>query len=304
MTQGAFPGDLSRRRIRWWILLFAIPIVAIATWNAYSVLRAFIHLAVVWDGSAIDWHHLRDASRLANPFEQDEFRWSPVAAWLLKPITALGLTGWRAAQVAAVLTIRDWRVVAVILISAPFWVDVMNGDGITFVMVAAWHALAGSRAATLSYLALSMLMPRPLMLPVLAWLLWKRPETRVWFVAIAGAHAALVLASGLALHWGARLLATGAELNHINNIAPSHWIGWAWVPIGLGLAVWLTWRGRLGLASIAASPYVFPYYLLMLVLELRPRNMPTEAVPAAPRRRPFPAGPGRIRPPAPPLSGQ
>ena len=38
--------------------------------------------------------------------------------------------------------------------------------------------------------------------------------------------------------------------------------------IGLPLAAWLTWKGRLGLASLAASPYWLPYYLLMLLLEL------------------------------------
>jgi hypothetical protein len=53
------------------------------------------------------------------------------------------------------------------------------------------------------------------------------------------------------------------------NLAPSHWIGVAWVPIGIALAAFFTWKGRLGLACLAASPYVLPYYLLMGFLELR-----------------------------------
>jgi hypothetical protein len=56
----------------------------------------------------------------------------------------------------------------------------------------------------------------------------------------------------------------------IDNLGPSALIGWAWVPIGLALGAWLTWKGRLGLASLAVSPYVLPYYLVMILLELSP----------------------------------
>lgn len=45
-----------------------------------------------------------------------------------------------------------------------------------------------------------------------------------------------------------------------------------WVPIGLALAAWLTWKGRLGYASLAASPYWLPYYLLFALLELVRRD--------------------------------
>ena len=262
----------SVNRLRWWIPLLALPAVVILTWNTYWIVRQFIHLAVVWDGSAIDWLHLAAASRQSNPYDEPTFRWSPVAALLLQPIVALGITAWRAAQVAAVLTIRDWRVILVILLSAPFWMDVVSGQAITFVMVAAWHALNGSRVGTWVFLTLAMLMPRPLMLPVLAWLLWKRPETRPWLIVLFVGHLALVVATGLLGPWLVRLLASAREVSHINNMAPSQWIGWAWVPIGLLLAAWLTLRGRLGLASVAVSPYVFPYYLLMLALELVPRD--------------------------------
>jgi hypothetical protein len=261
-----------RRSIRWWLPLLAFPAVALLTWNAYWVIRQFIHLAVVWDGSAIDWLHLQDASRAANPYDQEWFRWSPVAAWLLKPVTALGITGWRALQLASVLTLRDRRAIALVLISAPFWMDVVSGQAITFVAVAAWHAVRGSRIGMVLFIAFALLAPRPLLLPVLVWLLWKRPEARVWFGALLVIHTVLVLASGLTGDWIARLLATSSEVTHVNNMAPSQWIGWVWAPIGLAIAAWFTWRGRLGIASIAASPYVFPYYLLMLILELRPRD--------------------------------
>jgi hypothetical protein len=45
-------------------------------------------------------------------------------------------------------------------------------------------------------------------------------------------------------------------------------LGAAWVPIGLALAAYLTIRGRLGLASLAAAPYWFGYYLVFVLLEM------------------------------------
>jgi hypothetical protein len=261
------------RVVRWWFPLLAIPLVAIIAIDAYLVARHVAHLVLAWYGAAFDWRNLAEAASLPNPYEQEWYRWSPVAAWLLQPATAAGLFVWRLAHVAAVLTLRDWRAIALVLLSAPFWSDMQGGNALIFVAVAAWHAVGGSRIGMVLFLALTMLMPRPLMLPVLAWLLWHRPESRPWFVVIVATHAVAVLGSGLAGEWTARLLASSAdEFDHVTNIAPSQWIGWAWVPIGLALSTWLTLRGNLGLASIAISPYFFQAYLLMLVLELRPRR--------------------------------
>jgi hypothetical protein len=53
-------------------------------------------------------------------------------------------------------------------------------------------------------------------------------------------------------------------------IGPAKLIGVLWVAIGIPLAVVLTRFRRLGLAGLAASPYWLPYYLLFLLLELRP----------------------------------
>lgn len=58
---------------------------------------------------------------------------------------------------------------------------------------------------------------------------------------------------------------------HPPSTAPS-FLAVAWVPIGLALGAWLTWKGRLGLASLAVSPYVLPYYLVMALLELVPQD--------------------------------
>jgi hypothetical protein len=138
-----------------------------------------------------------------------------------------------------------------------------------FVAVTAVWAVRGNGPATALFLALSVLVPRPLMLPLAAWLLWNRPAWRVPFVAFFLVHAAAVVAVGYATDWLMALTTVEAELTSDFNFGPSTIIGAFWIPIGAALAIWLTWRGRLGLASLAASPYWLPYYFLMLLLEFR-----------------------------------
>lgn len=230
---------------------------------------------------ATDWRNLALAGQLAGTPELYEtlivgpFRWSPIAAWLLVPLAALGSAGWTALHVLAAFAFGSWRITAVVLVSFPFWMDALSGNVLTFVALAAWWALRGSRVATFVYLAMCLLMPRPLMLPVAAWIVWQRPEWRLPFAGMFALHAAAVAVSGLGPQWLGVLSASG-ELAHEWNWAPSRFIGPAWIPIGFALAAWLTWRGRLGLASVAASPYIFPYYALMLVLEIsRPSTYQT-----------------------------
>ena len=53
------------------------------------------------------------------------------------------------------------------------------------------------------------------------------------------------------------------------DVGPARLVGGWWIPMGLVLAAILTWRGRLGWASLAISPYWLPYYLMMPLLEIR-----------------------------------
>lgn len=63
------------------------------------------------------------------------------------------------------------------------------------------------------------------------------------------------------------------EIANDFNLSPSRFIGLAWLVVGVPLAAWLTLRGRLGWASLAVSPYLLPYYVQMLGLELvEPRS--------------------------------
>jgi hypothetical protein len=107
------------------------------------------------------------------------------------------------------------------------------------------------------------------MLPVAAWLLWKRPEWRLPFVAAFAAHAGAVFAMGWSADWLRALLAAGGDVAIPSNVGPSRFVGIIpWLCIGLPLAIWLTIKGRVGFASLAASPYWLPYYLLMPLLEI------------------------------------
>lgn len=254
------------RPLRWLIPLTA---AALAAWSISLIVWRLSLGPETWGA---DWGNLVTAATSADPYAQGVgFRWSPVAAWLLVPIVAAGPAVWAAAHFAVLPMLRDWRSIAIVLLFYPFWFDVMLGNALTFVFVAAWLALSGSRWATWTFYAMTVLMPRPLMLPVTAWLLWQRPESRLPFAAIFVVHAALVALSGFGDEWLTRLIVTpGGEMTHPGQWAPTRLIGWAWVPIGAALAVWFTWRGRLGLASVVIQPYLFAGYFLMVLLQLAP----------------------------------
>jgi len=224
---------------------------------------------------AFDWENFRQAAarldqgtlyNLSYPYI---FRWSPLAAWILGFVTLMPLWLWQVLHVAVLPVLRVWWLAAVCLISAPLWFDIQTGNIMIFVAVTAFWALRGNRVATALFLVLTVLVPRPLMLPLAVWLLWNRPEWRAPFAVFFAAHTVLVSLSGYGLEWVSSLLSAGGEVASPFNLGPSALIGYFWVPIGAALAIWLTVRGRLGLASLAISPYWLPYYFLMLVLEFR-----------------------------------
>jgi hypothetical protein len=240
-------------------------------------------IVAVFDGSyAFDWTNFIGAAERFGTnslYEVDPpyaFRWSPVAAWLLGFVTFMPLWVWQVLHVAALPLLRSWLLVAAVLVSYPFWFDLQTGNLMTFIAVFGVLALRGGRVATASFLVLAVLVPRPLMLPLAVWLLWRRPGTWLPFAAFFLVHAAVVVARGYGPEWLAALTSVQPELVNEYNFGPSRFIGALWIPIGLALAAWLTWRGRLGLASIAISPYWLPYYFLMLLLESA-RRTSTEA---------------------------
>jgi hypothetical protein len=241
---------------------------------ALSLYVSWPTIVAVFDGSYVfDWTNFVEAAKrfgTGTLYDQEPpyaFRWSPVAAWLLGYVTLMPLWLWQVLHLAALPFLRSWLLAVGVLVSYPFWFDVQTGNLMTFVAVAGFVAVSGSRAATALFLVFAVLIPRPLMLPLAVWLLWTGPWTRLPFLAFFAVHAVVVLALGYAADWVAALTSVQAELVNDFNFGPSRLIGPLWIPIGLTLAAWLTWRGRLGLASLAISPYWLPYYFLMLVLE-------------------------------------
>lgn len=200
------------------------------------------------------------------------FRYSPFFAWAFVVIAPIGATLWRVLHVVAALSLPNRWLALATLFAWPFWFDVEAGNLVAFAFVLAASALVGRGWAIGGFLGLLLLVPRPLMLPVAAWLLWRHPEWRGRFAAMFLVHAIAVGLSGWGPEWIAALAASTDEMSSALNFGPSRFIGAAWIPIGLAIAAVLTRRGRLGLASVAASPYWLPYYLLFALLEFRSRD--------------------------------
>lgn len=205
-----------------------------------------------------------------------DYRYSPLFAYLMTPFTWAGIWVWRALHLAALLLLPGrWALLA--LVAWPFWLDVASANVMIFPVVFGFLALRGSAWAMVAYVAMALLIPRPLYLPLLIWLAWQRPDWRPAMLGVAGAYAILTALTGEATAFLVSLT-RGTELIGLDyNWGPSALLGPAWPLIGVPLGAWLTYRGRLGWAGIAISPHVLPYYLLALSWEARPRPMPVRA---------------------------
>ena len=254
-------------------MIIALGIGALAAVNLYLAGRS---IGLIIDGvPAVDWQQYAEASRRLNGGDlyaltyDYSFRYSPLFAAAFGLIVPIGVIGWRLLHLVAVLALPSMPMRLVVLVSWPLWYDIQTGNLLTFVFLAAAWALRGSRLAIGVYLLLVILGPRPLMLPLAAWLLWQRPDWRWPFAAALVVHAAAVIGLGWAGGWMGTLIAASEDALLPSNIGPSRFIGTIpWLVVGLPLAAWLTWKGRLGWASMAASPYWFPYYLLFAALEV------------------------------------
>ncbi len=264
-----------------WLALVTAVIAFVAAVNLHLAARS---LGLIVHGApAVDWDQYVNAARrltiggLYAVTDTYAYHYSPILAALFGPLSLLGTVGWRLLHLAAAIAMPTWPMRLVALTSWPLWYDIEAGNLVIFVVVAATWALRGNGLASAAYLLLVILVPRPLMVPVAAWLLWTRPGLRVPFAIAFVVHSLAVAATGWGPEWVAALLAAGGDVAIPSNIGPSRFIGMLpWIVIGLPVAVWLTARGRLGLASLAASPYWLPYYLLVLLLELLPHRRTLE----------------------------
>lgn len=248
--------------------------LAIVALGVSAVLSVVQIAAILRDPGAFDFWQFQAAAgkvwtgRLYTETADYGYRWSPVLAYALGPLTALGIGAWRIGQLVLALTMPTRRLSLVVLLAYPFWFDVALGNlNVLVLWLAAW-ALSGRRWAVVGFLALAVVIPRPIVLPLAAWFLWRESWVRVPFAAIFAVHAGLAVASGWSGPWIDRLVASSAEMGSAFNLAPTRIIGWWWMPVGLALAAVAMWRGRPALAGLLIAPYWLPYYFLLPLAEL------------------------------------
>lgn len=272
------PVDRRRLGIYALLLLLALP-------NFYAV--AVTIGGMLAGSTEADWAQMAEASRRLDGgmYDRDDrwynFQYSPLVAYLFVVLAPLGPVLWRIASAASLLLLPR-RLALIAFLSWPFWWDLYAANIMTFAFVAAALGLRGNRWGSFAYLAIAALVPRPLYLPVAAWILWKQPDTRIPAAIGVVVMAVLILVSGWGPEWIEALVGAGRQMEQSAtfapsdfNFGPSAFVGSWWLLVGLPLAAWLTWKGRLGYASLAASPYWLPYYLLMVLLEVRERRAPT-----------------------------
>jgi len=275
---------------RAWDAVTSLPFVTRAALTA-MVTGNFVLLAITIAGFFVsdvgyDWAIYIEAARRVLE-GGDLYRWSgsyawsysPILAWFFAAVAPIGFLGWSALHIAALGFIRPRWVAAVVFLSWPFWVDLYNGNTMTFVAIAGLSALERRTTGIGAYLLMCLLMPRPVMLPLMIWILWREPAWRARFAVLALASASLALATGQGLAWiGALAGVADAVAESSRDFGPGILFGPWWTAAGALLSVVFMLRGRIGLASLAASPYWLPQYLLMLVLELvrsGPRGQPS-----------------------------
>lgn len=226
---------------------------------------------------AFDWRVFMEAGDRAWAGSRDlydvtlGFRHSPVFAYAMPAIAWIGTLGVRLLALAAAAAMPTWPMRLLALASWPLAMDLQHGALITPIVLAAAWGLRGSRMGSIAFVVLTLLSPRPLMLPIAAFLLWRQPWLRLPALGLFTVHGAGVLLSGYAFDWIQVLLTVGADMvGTLLNLSPSRFIGAWWFPVGAALATWLTYRGRVGLAALAVNPYVLPHYLLFALLDLDP----------------------------------
>lgn len=195
------------------------------------------------------------------------YRYFPLAGWVIQPFVALvGPIGMILIHFAVLLTLSR-RLGLIVAISFPFWFDLMWGHTFTLVFVAAFWAIRANKIGIFAFVALTLLMPRPVQFPLMAWLLWRHEWLRLPFLAFFGAHGAIVLATGFGADWITRLLETSTnEMAYAYNVGPTRFFGFAWYIVGIPLALWL-WRRHPAWAGLALAPYVLGQYWLFLVAD-------------------------------------
>lgn len=257
-------------------VLLAVVVVVQAIGSAYIISKTGTWLANDWD--ILTEAGARITAGL-NPYDvdrADRFRWSPLIAYFFAFIAPIGMAGWTAASLAFLAILRDWRVILAFLIALPFWLDISTGPTFLPFTVFAILGLRGEFWAKLAFVALAVLIPRPMALPILGWFLWH--DRQLWWpsIAMAVGLAAGAVATGWADEWLAEVINIAQdEVREFPVVSPAAILGPWWILL-VAFGAWLATLRRLGFAALAFSPYWNPGYLIVLLLEFdfvtRPRR--------------------------------
>lgn len=266
VTTGArmMPGRVDLPR-RWAVVAAAVVLVV---WNVASLAGL-----IEWARHGLpgnDWSILADLDPLSPYVQGSGFRWSLPAAWMWGwAVVPMGFLAWSLLHVAAVALIRPAWVALVVLESYPFWADTLSGNVLTFCFVAGWFALKGNRWGIVAFCVLAALVPRPLMIPVLGYLMLRYPVARIAFPAAAAFVVGTAFAAGQLDDWIFKLTRPYGEVDASFNLGPTRIFGLGWLAVGWPLAALAWWRGWYGVASLLFTPYINPYYAIFALLDLR-----------------------------------
>jgi hypothetical protein len=278
---------------------------------------------LIWIGSQVDFafdftccyqqageRALSAPATLYDWSETYTFRYTPLGALAFSPLAALSegaaVIAWLAVKLVALVVAAVWfarsfpsdqRLLVVLLVLAfpPVIHDLMIGNVSTltllvYVAVARWQDPRGGVALGL----MTILAPKPHLLPVLAWMAVRRPRDFAAAAAtmIAGAGAGLIIFGPQPWLDFVGTLADPLSHTFTANIGFSGLLGPAGVAVGVVVAVVLLGlalvkRGSdrgLGLAIISGivlGPYTFIHYLVGTLVAVEPmlRTRPRLLVP-------------------------
>lgn len=270
------------RRLDWqpfaFVAYVTINLYMIAAWMDWTPYDADI---AIWDALATGLA----TGTLYDLTSEIPFVWSPVIAPVQALVGATGFWTQAAVQLATVVLLRDWRLIVLVLSSFFFWPAILGENPLfTLTLVAGMLAWRGSDRWALVYLALSVMIPRPLQIPLMVLLLWERSRLRLPFLIGFAVHALLVLGSGYALPW-AQVVIEQAR-TPVMDIGPRTLITpyWLWISIPFGV-LFVALR-KPGWAGLFFSPYWLGGYFLWPLIDAAGRT--------GERARRLPSGPSEF----------
>jgi hypothetical protein len=232
------------------------------------------------------------------------FRYSPVFAAGMAPLSGLPFPlvalGWRLVEVGLLaLSVRGLGWLGVAIVLNPLVVLDLSVANVGTLFLAAMITVVrwpSARTVT-AYAILVLLIPKPTLLPVLAWGLWR---VRASWLPVAGVGVAGLAMAQLIPDFGHAILSGDRIFGMLQNLAflPA-WLVGLLMASSVALTVASVRRPRLlGPASVLASPYYFSYSLVPLLLGLVPGPEAERGAAAAPARPADPANPPRPASPA------